>query len=141
VEPQEAVEIAIALLQAGPTADDAVILRDIVNCGVDEATAVRLVQFVPIAFTRFLYRDSGVRFAVNYVVLGPNGQPVAERPVGAEPAFREAWAYCERAAGGVAEESFVPVAARSGGYRALQELLEKGLGLRGVITSPPILWS
>ena len=43
---------------------------------------------------------------------GPDGQPVAQRPVADEPAFRAAWYHCEQAAAG--DNYFVPVAARSG---------------------------
>lgn len=139
MEPREAVEIAVVLLGSNPTADDWDVLRDLVNCGVDEATAVRLVQFVPIAFTRFLYRNSGVRFAENYVVLGPDGQPRAERPLADEPVYREAWAYCEAHAVAGAADDIHPVAARSGGYWAIEELRRQGLGLSGMMTSPPIL--
>jgi hypothetical protein len=136
----EAVEIAVALIQADPAADDAALVRDLVNCGVAEDTAVRLVQFVPIAFTRFLYRASGARFADEYVVLGPDHRAAARRPVAGEPAFREAWAHCERAAaGGAGDGYFEATAARSGGYRAIQELIGRGLGLAGIVTSPPVL--
>jgi hypothetical protein len=139
---QEAIEIAVALFQADRTAEDSAILRDLVNCGVDEATAIRLVQFVPIAFTRFLYRASGVRFAKDYIILGPDGQPSAQRPIAGEPTFREAWAHCEAAAArGVAADYFESVAARSGGYRAIQEMVQRGLNLNGVITAPPVLRS
>ncbi len=138
---REAVEITVALFHADPTADDKAILRDLLNCGVGEAAAVRLVQFVPIAFTRFLFRASGVRFADNYVVLGSDGQPIAERQVGGEPAFQEAWAHCEAAsAGGATSDYFVSIASRSGGYRAIQDLRQRGLGLDGIITGPPVLW-
>lgn len=140
MELHEAVEIVVALIHADPTVDDDAILRDLADCGVDEATAVRLVQFVPIAFTRFLYRTSGVRFAENYVVLGSTGQSVAERPIAAEPVFREAWQHCETvAAGSPTDGYFESVASRSGGYRAIQDLLDRGLGLAGFLVSPPIL--
>ena len=137
----ESVEIAVILIHADPTADDLAIHRDLRNCGVDEATSVRLVQFVPIVFTRFLYRESEVQFAADYVVRGPDGQPFARRPVVSEPVYQEGWGHCERAAANGAEEDyFATIAARSGGYRALQELIGQGLDLAGIITSPPIMF-
>ena len=57
-----------------------------------------------------------------------------------EPAFREAWGHCEDAEARAAGESyFVLVAARSGGYRALQDFVRQGLNLNGVITGPPVM--
>jgi hypothetical protein len=98
------------------------------------------VQFTPIAFTRFLFRSSGVKFAPNHVVLEQDGQPVAERPIAEEPSYREAWAHCENAAiRGVSDDYFVAIASRSGGYRPIQDLLARGLNLTGIITGPPIL--
>jgi hypothetical protein len=140
VDLSEAVEITVALVQAEPGAGDSAILRDLTNCGIDGTTAVKLVQFTPIAFTRFLFRSSGVKFAPNYVVLGQDGQPEAERPIAEEPSYREAWAHCENAIRrGVSEEYFVAIASRSGGYRAIQDLLARGLNLTGIITGPPML--
>src|SRR4051812_24217388 len=84
------VDAMVAFLRADPTADDEGIVRHLIDKGLSEPQATKLVQFVPIAFTRFLYRAQGVRFAPNYVVLGADGQPVAQRPIADEPAFREA---------------------------------------------------
>jgi hypothetical protein len=57
-----------------------------------------------------------------------------------EPAYRAAWAHCERAAArGAGADDFEPVAARSGGYQAIRELTQRGLALDGFITSPPML--
>lgn len=130
----------VAFLRANPTTEDDAIIGLLTGTGLTGQQATKLVQFVPIAFTRFLFRSSGVQFAPNYVVVGADGQPTAQRPVADEPAFREAWAHCERAAaGGAQDEYFIPVAARSGGYRALQDLIQKGADLAGVATGPPIM--
>src|SRR3954464_15747634 len=127
----------VTFLQANPAADDDDVVRHLTGRGLSEQQATKLIQFVPIAFTRFLYRLRGVQFAPNYVILGPDGQPTAQRPVADEPAYQEAWAHCEdAAAGGSDDDYFVPIAARSGGYRALQELVSKGSNLSGIITSP-----
>ncbi len=134
------VDAMIDFLRADPTADDHAIVLHLTSRGMSQLQATKLVQFVPIAFTRFLYRSAGVRFAPDYVVLGPDGQPAARRPVAEEPVFREAWGHCEEAASGAAgEDYFVPIAARSGGYRALQDLIRQGSNLASVVTSPPIM--
>lgn len=130
----------VAFLHAHPSAGDDRAARHLARGGFRDPLATKLIQFVPIAFTRFLYRSSGVRFAPDYVVLGPDGQPKVQRPVADEPAYRAAWAHCEEAAaGGAGEAYFTPVAARSGGYRALQDLVDRGSNLAGIITSPPMM--
>jgi hypothetical protein len=137
---KDAVDLAVGLIHAIPTCDDSTILDGLAGSGVDRHTAIRIVQFVQIAFTRFLFRDRGVRFADQYAIMAPGGQVLDYKPIAAEPAFRQAWAHCERvAADGLQEDYFTPIAARSGGYRSLMEMVHKGLNLNGVITSPPIL--
>jgi hypothetical protein len=134
------VDAMVAFLHAAPTADDEAIVRHVTEQGMTESQATKLVQFVPIAFTRFLYRSAGVRFAPDYVVLGSDGQIAARRMVATEPAFREAWSHCEEAATrAVGDEYFISIAARSGGYRALQDLIRQGSKLAGIMTSPPIM--
>jgi len=135
------VDVMVAFVQTSPETDDDGMVRYLTERGVPEPQATKLVQFVPIAFTRFLYRSSGVKFAQNYVLLGSDGQPKSQHQVAEEPAFREAWEHCEDAAvRSVGEKYFVLVAARSGGYRALQDLLRQGSNLDGVITGPPMMF-
>jgi hypothetical protein len=136
---REGVDAIVAFLRANSGADDDAIERHLREQGLG-VHAIKLIQFVPIAFTRFLYRSSGVQFAPFYVLLGPEGQAMAQRPIADEPAFGEAWRHCEEAAAsGAADEYFIPIAARSGGYRAIQELVQKGSDLSGVITGPPVM--
>jgi hypothetical protein len=132
------VNAMVVFLQANPMADDDAIVRYLSDCGVAKARATKLVQFLPIAFTRFLYRDKGVQFAPNYVVLGNDGQPLAQRLIADEPAFRAAWDYCEETKT-VSEDYFVNIAARSGGYLAIQDVLRQGSNLADIATGPPFM--
>jgi hypothetical protein len=130
----------VAFLYGQPDAADEEIHRHLTEQGFSQSQATKLIQFIPIVFTRFLYRNAGIQFAPNYVLLDLNGQPIAQRPIAEEPAFREAWAYCEQSSTrGVNEEYFRIIAARSGGYRAIQDLLQQGLDLAGIVTSPPMM--
>jgi hypothetical protein len=134
------IDALVLFFHADPPVDDDITLHHLTYNGLSEEQATKLIQFVPIAFTRFLYRDKGIQFAPNYVVLGPDGRPIAQRLIADEPAFREAWWHCEEAASrGVTEEYFVIVAARSGGYRAIQDLIRKGSNLACVVTGPPVM--
>jgi hypothetical protein len=139
-ELHEAVALAVAALQAPVQAEDEEIIRALTAQGVEERRAVRLVQFVPIAFCRFVFRGSGVQFADDYVVLGPDGQPAAQLPLAEDEVFREATAHCEAAAAaGQGAPYFLPVAARSGGFRAIQELMQKGARPEDIRTVPPVI--
>lgn len=138
---RDAVNMAVAALQSHAQFDDNDIIRVVMQQGVDELQATRLVQFLPIAFCRFVFRGSAVRFAENYVILGPDGQPKAELPLRDDPVFQEAIAHCEAAAAsGQSAPYFLPVAARSGGFKAVQDLLQKGARPEDILTGPPMIW-
>lgn len=136
----DAVRTAVRILQSQVHLDDEEVVRAIVEQGVHASQATRLVQFIPIAFCRFVFRGSGVQFAENYVVLGPDGQPADELPLRDEPVFREAMAQCEAAAAaGQRAPYFLPVAARSAGFKAIQDLLQRGSRPENILTSPPLI--
>lgn len=134
------VEELAQFLRAEPMADDEALERRLIDLGLSEPQAAKLIVFAPIAFTRYLYRAAGVRFAPNYVAMSPDGRPAPERPIAEEPAFQAAWAWCMEAAAQVAtDDRFLYVAARSGGWKAIQSILRQGASLEGIITSPPFV--
>jgi hypothetical protein len=136
-----AVRLAVTTLLSQADLDDEEVMRFRVQQGIEESQARRLVQFIPIVFCRFVFRGSGVQFAENYVILGPDGQPKATLPIRDDPVFQQATAFCEGAtAGGQGGAYFLPVAARSGGFKAVQELLQKGARPEDIRTGPPMIW-
>ena len=136
----EAVFQGVAAFQTHPQADDDVIAQHLSAGGLDDESAVTLIQFIPIAFCRFVFRGSGIQFAPTYVVMDTRGKAVGEHLLEDEPVFRETLALCEAArAEGRGSDFFLPIAARSAGYQVIQELLQKGSQPENIITSPPIL--
>ena len=125
-----------------PAADDDAIEKILLQNGLTENQAAKLIQFVPIAFTRFLYRNSGVQFWPNYVLVNDKMQPLGQHPIAEVTAYSEAWKFCEAAAGeGKGDDYFHPLAARSGGYHAIVQLIAKGSNLSGIVTSPPMMFA
>ncbi len=136
------VEKMVAFLQFMPAADDDAIEQILRQSGLSENQATKLIQFVPIAFTRFLFRDSGVQFAPNYVLVNDKMQPLGQHPIAEVVTYSEAWKFCEEAAAkGKGDDYFHPIAARSGGYGAIKQLVDQGSNLSGMITSPPIMFA
>lgn len=134
------VEAFVAFIRAHPSVEDETVFDHLIRQGASKLQATRLVQFVPIAFTQFMYRYRGVLFSPDYGVLGASGQLIARRPVESEPAFRAAWDHCERmVAEHVGDGYFVPVAARSGVYRSLEALIRRGVDLAGVMAGPTMV--
>ena len=136
------VQKMVVFLQFNPAADDEIIEKILLEGGLSSTQATKLIQFVPIAFTRFLYRSSGVKFCPNYVLVDDRMQPLGHHPIAEVTAYSEAWKFCEQAAAkGAGDDYFHSIAARSGGYEAIQKLIQQGADLSGVITSPPIMFT
>ncbi|HEX8911248.1 MAG TPA: hypothetical protein VF796_02730 [Humisphaera sp.] len=134
----DAVKRAVITLQSRPTWDDDVIVERLFRHGFDRRRANRLVQFVPIAFCRFLIRHSGVVCDPHYVPMTADGTPLEQRPLASEPIFRAAVAHCEEVeAFGVSRRYFDLVAARSGGYKALASLSQERGSVEGLELGPP----
>jgi hypothetical protein len=137
---QESIATVVSAFQTQPEAEDDTIYSFLRTQGIEEALATKLIQFVPIAFCRFIMRPSGIRFAPNYVMMDARGRQVGEFALAEEPVFQEALTYCQTAlAEGQKPAFFLLVAARSAGYRVIQELLANGSRPENIITSPPIL--
>ena len=137
---QETVTAAVAAFHAHPNADDDAIAEQLSTLGVPDAEATKLIQFVPIAFCRFVMRPSGVKFAPHYVLMDSKGRIVGQHPLDAEPVFTEALAFCDiYLAEGHDPALIVAVAARSAGYQAVMKLLADGARPQAILTSPPIM--
>jgi hypothetical protein len=130
------VESLAAFLKSKPEAEDADIVRHLVGSGLLERDAIGLVRFVPIAFTRFVYRSAGVQFHPLYAILGPDQKPRAGGVIAEVPACRAAWTYCLNLD---EERDLIPIAARSGGFKAIQELVESGKDLGSIEIGPPVI--
>lgn len=131
----------VEFLTANPQADDEEVATHLKKQGLSEAQATKLIQFVPIAFTRFYLRESGVQFSKYYTLLDAKGQPKSHHLVAEAPAFNEAWQFCEELVAQKRDLEIIhPIAARSGGYQSLVKLQNEGKELNGMITGPPMMW-
>jgi hypothetical protein len=136
----KAVFIGVSHLQTYPPLDDDEIISRIERHGIDRKTAISLVQFLPIAFTRFLYRGSGIRFPDHCIFLDEALEPFAERNIYTIPAYVEGWKHCEWAFKvGEPELYFEFVAARSAGFQLIQDFIKEGKDITRMMMSPPMM--
>jgi hypothetical protein len=137
---EEAVTLAVTVFQEHAGADDDRIERELLARGVDPALAVRLIQFLPIAFCRVFLRLQGVKFPDHYIVMGPRGVHVGTYPIDQEPVYVHATAAAERELeAGRGGAPFLAVAGRSAAFNAVMKLVQDGSALDGIMCSPPIL--
>lgn len=136
----KAVVIGVSHLQTYPPLDDNEIISRIEKHGIDRKTAISLLQFLPIAFTRFLYRGSGIQFPDSCIFLDETLKPFAQRTIYSIPAYVEGWKHCEWAFKvGEPEFYFELVAARSAGFKLIQDFIQKGGDLTHLKMLPPTM--
>jgi hypothetical protein len=140
IGPAEAVARAVAAFQAHPGADDDTIHAALKAGGFSELLSTRLLQLLPIAFCRVLLSPQGVKFPDLYRVMGPKGVHLGDFPLSEEPIFTEALAAARREIeAGRGGAPYLAIAGRSGGFKAVMELVGKGSNIDGIVCAAPIL--
>ena len=136
----DAARIAVVEFEANLDLDDDSVIQCFLSKGVPEVLATRLLQFIPIVFTRFLYRSTPIQFAPIFGLVDEDGNVEGPFSLEFEPVYQAIHNYCDcLLRDGRTESAFEALAARSGGYKALQETINQGGSLEGVVTTPPIL--
>ena len=134
---------AVTIFREFPNVSDEEILRRLVATGCERMMAARLVEFVPMAYCRVLLADSGVRFSNSFQRKLGDGSLSAQRLLEEEPLWAEvvSFAAAERHAG-VTRKALLMVAARSGEFDAVNQLLNEGSKLENIAMTPILFqWS
>jgi hypothetical protein len=135
----EDISKAVAVFRTSPNLEDYVVYQTLVADGVERQRAARLVEFLPIIYSRLILRNSGARFSNTFRRTLPGGTSY-EQQLSSEPIWDAAvaFAYVE-AERGVSSQDILAVAARSAEFDAANQLLNKGSKLENVAFTPPVL--
>jgi hypothetical protein len=127
---------AVATLRRSPSSGDAEIHRSLVAEGFEPALAARLVEFLPIAYCRVLFENSGVRFSDSFLRRPAVGES-SERLLSSDPVWGEVIAFArDEVERGVSRNDLLAVAGRGAEFDALNQMLNKGSNLRDIILTP-----
>src|SRR5215831_3446965 len=110
--------------------------------GVECVVASRLVEFLPLAYSRLILSESGVRFCDRFQRKLADGSLSAERPLDSEPLWAEivSFARSEKHSG-ITGDALLAVAGRSSEFEAVNQLANRGSKLRDIaLTSTVFQW-
>lgn len=141
--PTEAqISKAVSLFRTARSLGDEAIFRALVADRLEPRLAARLVEFVPMAYGRFLLEKSGARFSEYFQRMLPNGAS-EERRLSSEPVWNAAIAFARaEAKQGVSLQDFMAVAGRSAEFQAANKLLNQGSMLENLVFTPYLFpWS
>jgi hypothetical protein len=124
----------VANFREFPNVSDEEILRKLVAVGIERAIAARLVEFVPMAYCRLIFADSGIRFSECFRRKLADGSLSAERPLDSEPLWGEAISFASaEKQRGVSGRALLTVAARSSEFDAVNQLANQGSELKDIV--------
>lgn len=108
-------------------AEDYEIEALLVEDGITEKMAYQLVAFVPLAFTRVLLRDTGVRFSDEYSLINSVSRKAQGRFLSLEPVFVAALKFANDWIQNSRDKNiFLTIASRNAEFKAINEALHAG---------------
>jgi hypothetical protein len=131
---------AIPLFVDGTEYDDDQMLLALIESGLPMVTALRLLEFMPLAFGRAFMDGMGVTFCAKYVRLSTNGKRV-------EKLLVDELVYCvaflvarEKLFEPSGVETFKTIGFRSAEFKAVNSALLGGSKPEDLVLSPTVLW-
>jgi hypothetical protein len=137
----EAIRLALKFIRQSTADSDESIYEKLTAERLNPELAARLVEFLPIAYTRILLTSSGARFSNTFRRNLPDGTS-RESEFSANPVWNavESFAQAEIARG-ISQKELLGVAARSAEFDAANKLLKQGSKLSNLVFTPPaFLW-
>ena len=130
----EAITSAVAIFRNSPQLDDESVFRALLKLGIERSLAARIVEFLPMAYCRVLFLNSGVQFSKSFTRAA---SPLKVQSLSWEPVWVFFLAYAEfEIRGGVARNELLMVAGRGAEFHAINQLLDKGSELKNVVLAP-----
>jgi hypothetical protein len=133
----EAIAIALEIFRNSADLDDESVFQAVVDKGVERSLASRIVEFLPIAYCRVLFINSGVQFS-NSFTRGMS--PLKIQSLSLVPEWVFFLAYAEREIRrGATKQELLMVAGRSAEFQAVNRMLNKKAELKNIVLSPIVL--
>jgi len=135
----EAIASALTIFRTSPELDDESVFRALVGEGIERSLAAHIVEFLPLAYCRVLFLNSGVRFSDSFTrsTSPPKMHSFSLLP---EWVFFLAHAESEIRRGATRQEILM-VAGRSAEFQAINQLLDRKAELKNIVlTSVMLPW-
>jgi hypothetical protein len=137
MELSEAIIKSIEIIRNNNQENDDVIMQKLAELGIEKDLANHLATFIPIAYCRAFLDGSGVTFVDYYLYFDEKGSTSKPRWLTDEPVFLEALKIAEgELKGGANGERYFSIAGRSGEFRAINDLLNRGSKFEDIVMSP-----
>ncbi|MCC6360162.1 MAG: hypothetical protein IT450_15565 [Phycisphaerales bacterium] len=130
---QDQLKCTLDVFRENPSASDEELLEALCAAGIERRLAAKIIQFMPPAFMRVQFRESGPHFSDKYMLFRGNQNDGRTFPLTSEPVFNAA---LELARAGVSRDEMLAVLRRSSEYIALGKALRAGEQPGDLVMSP-----
>ena len=131
--------VAVDVFQECLEVDDWQTIQKLVAAGIDQSIALKLVQFVPLAFCRYMLKGTGVGFSPHYQLVESGSNKSLELCLADEPVYEEALIAAERVFASGLGQYYYSVAGRSAEFNAINSALNAGSKLENQVCSAPVI--
>jgi hypothetical protein len=122
-----------------PDEDDYAIFKRLVSQGIERKLACRIVEFLPMAFTRALLRDSGVSFSPEYE-RGRSPEARVKKRLATEAAWKLCLSFAKSSMKpSDKRDDFLLIAHRSSELQTVNQLLNSGSLIGDISLTPALL--
>lgn len=137
MELKEAVKKTIKVFLKNTQEDDEAIVKKLIELGIEEPLANRLVNFITTAFCMVMYENTEVNFQYSYFFFDEKGNVSEPQLLIDEPVFAEGYKIAKNqfSEEGL-NESYLSIASRDAGYKVIQQFVENGSDLKNVELAP-----
>jgi hypothetical protein len=133
---------AAEILRAQTDSSDGQLITTLVEAGFAQALATRLVEFIPLAYSRVWLAGRGIQFTDYYLRMSADGETYTEYELEDEPVYREAVAAAQSEIdAGSGFDELLPIFGRSSEFKAINSALNGGSRLEDLeLSAPVLLW-
>lgn len=128
---------ALPVFQVHVADDDDALIAALVAAGLERSLAVRIADFLPLAYGRVFFERSKITFSDTYVRLQADGRPGPEQRLDEEPVYREGLILARQRVGG--PQVMLVIANRSAAYQAINHAMRTGSKLEDLAVAPAVI--
>lgn len=133
---------AARIIERMPNAEDAAIVARLIESGLNELDAHDCIAFIPLAFARYMLRNSPVKFSPCFL-LQENPRRGERLLLSNEPGYMASYTLAEEVFNDPQGRDFMAIAGRSAELQGINSLLQRGsrmedIALTDVLLSLPL---
>ncbi len=137
MELNDAIKKTIEIFHENTQEDDEAIIKKLVESGIEEPFANRLINFITTAFCLVMYEGTDANFQHFYVFFDEKGNVSEPLFLIDEPVFAEAYKIARQEFNEKGtDERYLSIASRDAGYKVLQQAIEAGSNLNDLQFAP-----